>query len=72
METQVFKIKITKNDKDVAIFQAASRSTVPIVTSNLKAIAELLSDQAHGTMKLGMAPPSGIDQTLKKMLTEMN
>jgi hypothetical protein len=71
LELQVFKIRIMKSDKENCIFQFASRSQLPVVTAFLQGLLELLSAQAAGVMKYGMAPPSGVERALKKMLADL-
>ena len=71
LEIQVFKVRIMKSDKENCIFQFASRSQLPVVTAFLQGLLELLSAQAEGIMKYGMAPPSGVERVLKKMLAEL-
>ena len=71
LELQVFKIRIMKSDKENCIFQFASRSQLPVVTAFLQGLLELLSAQAAGVMKYGMAPPSGVERALMKMLADL-
>ena len=70
-EIQVFMIRTCRGHNRYNNFQLATRSTLPTVTSFAQSMLSILTAQADGELRYGMAPPSPCERALKKLMGEM-
>ena len=56
-EIQVLRIRVCRGDNRYSNFQFATRSTLPTVTNFAQSMLSILSTQAEGELRYGMAPP---------------
>ena len=60
-----------KGTPSYANFQYASRSTNILITSLLQAMTNLMTDQAGGMLRFGMAPPSATERALHQLVDQL-
>ena len=70
-EIQVFRIKTCRGDNRYSDFQFATRSSNVVVTNFVRSMLSILTTQAEGELRYGMASPSPCERALKKLLGEM-
>ena len=70
-EIQVFRIRTCRGDNRFSNFQFSTRSSIPIVTNFVSSLLSILTSQAEGELRYGMAPPSSCERSLKKPLADM-
>lgn len=70
-EIQVFRIRVCRGDNRYSNFHFATRSAIPTVTNFVSSMLNILTSQADGELRYGMAPPSSCERALKKLLAEM-
>ena len=71
-EIQVFRIRVCSGDNRYSNFQFATRSTQPTVINFVQSMLSILTMQAEGELRYGMAPPSSCERALKKLLGDMS
>ena len=71
-EIQVFRIRTCRGDNRYSNFQFATRSALPTVTNFVQSMLSILTTQAEGELRYGMAPPFSCERALKKLLGEMS
>ena len=67
---QVFRCRPCKGDSTFSNLQFATKGTAVQVTSFLQALTNLLSDQAAGELRFGMAPSGAMELALRTMLDQ--
>ena len=70
-EIQAFRMKTCRGDARYSNFQFATRSNAPTVTSFVQSMPNIMTTQAKGELRYGMAPPSSCDRALKKLLGDV-
>ena len=70
-EIYVFRMRACRNGALYSNFQFCARSTLPIVTNFFSSLLAILTTQAQGELRYGMAFPSSCERALKKLLADM-
>ena len=70
-EIQVFRFRVCRGDNRYSNFQFATRSSLPTVTNFVQSMLSILTTQAEGELRYGMAPSSSCERALKKLLGDM-
>ena len=70
-EIQVFRTRVCIGDNRYSNSQFATRRALATVTNFFQSMMNILTSQAEGELRYGMAPPSSCERALKKELGEM-
>ena len=70
-EIQVFRIRTCRGDNRYSNFQFATRSAIPTAANFVSSSLSILTSQAEGELRYGMAHPSSCERSLKKLLADM-
>ena len=70
-EIRVFRTRTCLGDNRCSNFQFATRSVLRVGANFVSSLLAILTSQAEGNLRYGMAPPSSCERALKKLLADM-